>query len=151
MSNQTSGLSNLLSMTLDELADLPENKPFPPGVYEVSVGFSTKIINDKPTVFLNLTHLATKELANSLDTSPNPGDESSIMFMLANNDGAVNEFSQGKLKNIWKALAPVASGNTFEEFMDSAKGVNCFVVLKLRENTKSPGTFTQDLVTIIPS
>lgn len=134
---------DLLDMDLDELADLPEFKVFPAGAHRVTISWANKVINNKPSVELNLTMIEVLELADPNDaTVINAGDSCGILFMLKNNDGSKNEISEGQLKKIMTELRESGvEGRSVAEIMENSQGMECIVVTTKKEDKKNPGTF----------
>lgn len=143
-----SELDNLLDSTLDDLADLPEFKPFPPGAHRVTIQLESKEINKKPAVELKMKLLETMELSDASAEPLEPGAETNCLFILKNNDGSANEISQGQLKNVLIALRDgLGVQGTNREIMEAGNGTECLVVTKLRENKNTKQMNTQ-LVTL---
>lgn len=143
MSN-SNALDALLDSTLDDLADMPEFKPFPAGAHVCTLEFKPKEINKKAAVEVVLIHVSTEELVDSAATPPKPGDTTNCLFILTNNDGQPNEISQGKLKMILAALKETTGGTTNREVMEGAKGIHCLVVTKIRTNDKDKNNIMQN-------
>jgi len=124
MSNET--LNALLDAQLEDLADLPEFKVFPPGTHRVSVTFGTKEINQHPAVEMKMKMIDTVELANVSDETPAPGDECGVAFMLD------NEFGQGNLKQVMLPLAAACGTGSIGETIQAANGMEVTVTTGLR-------------------
>lgn len=142
-------LNSLLDASLDDLADLPEFKPFPAGAHRVMISWAEKEINKKPAVELNLKMLETLELSNPSDEAPKPGDTASVAYIFKNNDGSANEISQGKFKKILKELRDsfVLNTSSNREILEQTQNAECVVVTSVREN-KNNGTKNLDVVRI---
>lgn len=142
-------LDSLLNGTVDDLADLPELKPFPAGAHRVTIEFEPKEINKKPSVLLHLTLIETMELSNAGDEPLAAGAKTNCMYMLLNNDGSRNEISQGQLKKILSSLqAGLNLSGTNSEIMEGAKGAEVVVITKTREN-KTNGTLNTQIVELM--
>lgn len=143
-------LDALLNGTVDDLADLPEIKPFPAGAHRVTVEFETKEINKKPAVFLHMTLVEHLELADTNDEPLVAGAKTNCMYMLLNNDGKPNEISQGQLKKILLSVKEGlgVSSSSPGDIMEAAKGAEVVVSTKLREN-KSNGTFNTQVIELM--
>ena len=131
---------DLLDSTLDDLADLPEFKPFPPGSYKVTVHFEEKEINKKPAVELKMKLRDIIEVPEIPEDGklPEPGKaETQLLFILRNDDGSKNEISQGQLKKVLQILQPAFGGNTPREIMAAANGAEVGVVLKTKFDKKN--------------
>lgn len=138
-------MASLLSGSLDDLADLPEFKPYPAGAHKVIISFKEKVINKHPSVELTMKAVETLELAEPAGEGNMPleaGAETSVAFMLD------NEIGQGKFKEIMKVLAPVTGASQLSEIMQAANGMEVTVVTKKRENSKEKGQFFTDVVSM---
>ena len=127
-----SELDSLLDVTLDDLADLPEFKPFPVGAHRVLASFAKKEINKKPAVELSFKYIEPVELADPADAVPAQGAESSVAFMLD------NEFGQGNFK---KCAAPFRASmgfTTIREVVEGVKEVECVLISGLRKDKNDP-------------
>ncbi len=91
----------LLDKSIDDLADLPEFKVPDTGMYKLTVQASTKIINDKPAVQVDVTVREVVELVDTTipeaDRAKN-GDKFNLLFILKNDKGEDMEISWGRLK-----------------------------------------------------
>lgn len=138
-----STLSDLLDSEIDDLADLPEFKVFPPGVHKVKIKWEEKEVNDNETVELQMSAIETIELANPEDTPLAPGDEASVLFMLT------NEFAQGAFKKILKVLAPMCGTKGIKETMEASSGMEIDVVTKVRTAKSDKTKQYTDIVKIV--
>jgi hypothetical protein len=127
-------INDLLDAQLDDLADLPENKPFPNGAYAVTVNLAAKEINKKPAVEMKMKLLEVIELSSTEDPAPEAGAESNVLFILKNNDGSANEIAQGQLKKVLQALQPTFGGSTPKEVMENSKNASVAVVVKAKKD-----------------
>lgn len=142
-----SSINSLLDSTLDDLADMPEFKPYPAGAHKVIFDYVSKEVNNKPIVEFKFKAIETLELSDPAKDQPLvKGAETSIALFLRNNNGTRNEISEGQLKNTIKSLSQVFSGSSNREILDAAKGAEVMIVTKVRENKNSPGTFNTSLV-----
>lgn len=83
----------LLDGTLDDLADLPEFKPYVGGGHQVLASLALKEIKDHGMCpELSFKYIELRQLENPQDEAPKPGDEASTLFFLD------NEIGQGKFK-----------------------------------------------------
>ena len=128
-------MTNLLDYNLDDLADLPEFKPFPNGAHTARIKFEEKEINGNPAIELSLTGVSTEELADPNDTPIKPGDTASVLFMLN------NEFGQGALKAVLKPLGNHFGIANLRQIMEAANGTECLVVTKQRQNKDKTATY----------
>lgn len=139
---EAAALDSLLDSTLDDLADLPEFKPYPNGAHQVTIAFEKKTVNKHPAVELKMTAISTLELSEPTDAPLEKGSESSVLYMLD------NEMGQGKFKEIIKILsAHFGAGKKNAEYIEEAKGLQCTVVTKKRSNKDKTAEYT-DIVTM---
>lgn len=139
MTTQEFNLDTLLDGKLDDLADMPEFKPFPAGLHRVYGKMEQKVVNNHPCIELKLKAIETVELpANSEDTPLVPGAETSVLFMLD------NEIGQGSFKKVMKNIAEVFGvEKTNRELLAEMSGwVECVVVTKQRRNKEKTQTYT---------
>lgn len=135
-------LDQLLDGTLDDLADLPEFKSFPPGTHRVTVSMVDKTAKDKlvgghPAYELRMKYLETIELAASDDVSPVVGSEDSVLYMLD------NEFGQGALKKILTVAAAQFGAKPNRILLnEDMQNVECLVVTKSRQNKEKTKSYT---------
>ena len=144
---------DLLDDTLDSLADLPVNKPYPVGTHRVILNFEEKVINTKPAVQLKLKGIETAELGDPTKDVPiDSGQETQLLYILKNNDGTANEISQGQLKNILTPLveAGAISGRSTRELLLACNGLEVLVTTGLRQNkeTKEFSTTVKQITAI---
>ena len=125
---------SLLDRSLDDLADMPAFKVFPAGGHLCTLQWSQKMINDKPSIIAKLIYKSAVELADPTATPPEPGTECDVAFILRNNDGGVNEFGEGKWKDILKQLAPKVGGTSPRDIMEKSNNAEVMVVTKVRVN-----------------
>ncbi len=128
-------MMDLLDSSLDDLADLPEFKVFPNGAHICTIKFESKDVNGHPSIECTLTGISTEELANPADTPIAAGDVSSVLFMMD------NEFGQGALKAVMKPLAAHFGTSKISETIEAAKGAECLVVTKQRQNKEKTQTY----------
>lgn len=129
-------LDNLLDANLDDLADLPEFKPFPNGAYRVTIEFECKEVNKHPSVELKLTCVETLELSDAAaDVPVEAGTQCSVLYMLD------NEYGQGTLKEVLKPLAIHLGVTKVTELMECAKGTEVLVVTKQRQSKDKTATY----------
>jgi hypothetical protein len=140
--NQTLSMDDLLDGTLDDLADVPEFKPFAAGAHRVTISFdATKKINDMPAIEVKLVHVETMELSDPEATPPNAGDSTNVIYILKKKDdkGNVvrNELAEGQFKNLLASLAPsFPEATTNRAIMEAAQGYEVLAVTSIRENKK---------------
>lgn len=135
-------IDSLLDQNLDDIADLPEFKPFPAGAHRATVAFESKAIGEHPALVMKLTAIETVELADPAGTPTAAGDTTDVSFMLD------NEFGLGKMKEVMKPLSAHFATVKVSETTAAAQGAEVLVVTKVRENKKAPGTFYTDIVSL---
>jgi len=119
-------INNLLDATLDDLEDLPEFKPFPPGAHQVTASLSLKEINKKQCVELEMKMIETLEVSDSNDAPAKAGDSCSTIFMLD------NEYGRGNLKKVATPLGTALDTGILREIIEQAKDIECVVITSLR-------------------
>jgi len=140
--NQNVSMDDLLDGTLDDLADVPEFKPFAAGAHKLRLFFdATKKINDMPAIEVKLVHVETVELANPEDTPPNPGDSTNVIYILKKKDDkgntVRNELAEGQFKALLATLAPAfPEATTNRAIMEAAQGYEVLAATSIRENKK---------------
>ena len=134
-------IDSLLDVSLDDIADLPEFMVFPAGAHRCTIAFEKKMIGTHPAVELKLTALETVELTDPSETPLEAGTESSVAYMLD------NEFGQGNMKKVMKPLAEHFGITQVSQLMEAAKGTECLVVTKKRQNKDKTATYL-DVVSI---
>lgn len=137
-------MNALLEGTLEDLADLPEFKPYPPGSHHISIKLEQKIVNKHPGFDFKMKLIECKELADpQKDVAPEVGAETSILFLLD------NEIGQGQFKKVLTAAAAKFGNKKNSELIADMQNAEALVITKLRENKKSEGTFYTDVVEIL--
>lgn len=137
MSNQNIDLDSILDSTLDDLADMPEFKPFPAGAHRATITLEVKAVNDIPSLDIKLEGIETVELSNPEDTPIKQGDSTNQLVMLKKKDGTRNEYSEGKMKELLKPLAAHFGTTTNRETIEAANGCEVLVVTKLRKDDRN--------------
>lgn len=136
-------MDDILDGTLDDLADVPEFKPYPNGAHKVSIHFERKEVNKHPCVEVKLKAQETLELTDpEKDVPLEKGAEGSVLYMLD------NEIGQGKFKELMKPFAEqYGAGKKLTELMKEANGADVAVVTTKRAN-KDKTKLYMDIVTI---
>lgn len=134
-------MDDLLDGTLDDLADMPEFKPFAPGAHKMKLNFEQKAVNEIPSIELKLTVIESVELVNPDDAPPAVGDTTNVLFMLKKKDDngklVRNELAEGQFKNLLAQLAPAfPEAKSNREIMVAAEGFEVLGVTSIRENKK---------------
>ncbi len=134
MANDNFDVDAILDGTLDDLADLPEFKPFPPGSHVVTLNIIDKTgkdnrVNGHPGFEFKLTAVETLELSKPQEDQPLvKGAGTSILYLLD------NEIGQGQFKNIMKAAAEHFGAKSNRELLTDLQGATVMVVTKQRAN-----------------
>lgn len=134
-------LDALLDTTLDDIADLPEFKNFPPGSHHVKASFSAEVINEKPCFKLDFEYITPLELVDANDAAPKAGDKAGLMFTMT------NEFGQGAFK---KAAAPFVEAlgipNTNRAIIEAVQEVECYITTGVRKDKNDK---TKEYMTLV--
>lgn len=128
----------LLDGTLDDLADIPEFRPFPPGAHKVKFNWEQKEVNKHPVIEVKLVAVETVELAKPADEENKAlvgGETGSVLYMLD------NEIGQGKFKELLKSLAAHYGAKTTRELLTDAQGSEVLVVTDLRSNKEKTKSY----------
>lgn len=130
-------IDSLLDGTLDDLADLPEFRPYPAGTHRVNIKFEQKVVNKHPGFEMKMKAIETIELpAGSSEEPLAAGAETSILFLLD------NEIGQGQFKKVLMSLANHYGAKSNRELISDAQGAECLVVTKQRQNKDKTQTYT---------
>lgn len=125
-------VDSLLDETLDDLADLPQSKPFPAGAHKASMVVSRDA--KKPSLyFAKFTHQETLEVSAPTADLPKAGDEAVMFIHTKKKDGTPNEFGQGQLKMILAPLAEKLGTKNITELLEATKsGIDVAIVSGVR-------------------
>ena len=128
-------LDDILDETLDDLADLPENKPFPGGVHRVDLSIRRNA-KKAGQFIVEMKHKEVIELANPNEEHlPKEGDKATVFIATKKKDGTPNEFGQGQLKLIMSPLAAMLGTKNIGEIVEGTKnGVECAVLVSIRKD-----------------
>lgn len=134
-------VDDILDGTLDDLADMPEFRPFPVGTHRAVMSWEDKTkkadwINGHPAYILNLKAINTEELANTEDTPLKAGDETGVMYMLD------NELGQGSWKKILSSLSEHFGAMTNRELIAASNGAEVLIVTDQRSNKDKTKKYT---------
>ena len=129
-------IDSLLDGTLDDLADMPEFKPFPAGTHRVIFNLEYKVVNKHPSYEAKLKAEETMELATASDTPLAKGAETSVLYMLD------NEIGQGQFKKILTSMAAKFGQMSNRELIAEAKNLEVLVVTKCRPNKDKTQMYT---------
>lgn len=132
-------IDSLLDATLDDLADVPEFKPYPIGAHRAVIKWDyTKKVNEKVCVELSIQGIETVELTNPEDTPITPGMTTSMLFNFTKKDGTKNEIAEGQWKELLKPLAAHFGTANNRATMDASNGAECLAVTTIRADKKDP-------------
>lgn len=140
MENNTN-LDDLLDLSLDDIADLPEFKVFPAGAHRCTMALEKKEINKHPAWELKLTVIETVELPDPTETPPEAGTESSVAFMMD------NEFGQGNLKRVITPVGQHFGIAKMGALAEASRGAEVLAVTKQRQNKEKTQTYL-DIVSL---
>ena len=129
-------IDSLLDSTLDDLADMPEFKPYPAGAHRCTMKMEVKEINTITSIDINLTGIETVELADATDTPIVAGDTTNMLLMLKKKDGTSNDMSVGKWKELLRPLQAHFGTTSNRETMEASQGVEVLVVTKIRTDKR---------------
>lgn len=131
----------MLDGTLDDLADLPEFKPYPVGTHAVILTIVDKTapkdrVNNHPGFEVKMKAVETLELANSDDTPLVAGAETSVLYLLDNPIG------QGSFKKLLASAAEHFGAKSNRELIADLQGATVAVVTRQRQNKEKTQTYT---------
>ena len=130
-------LDTLLDGTLDDLADMPEFRPYPTGTHKVVFTLVQKPINGKPAFEAKFKAIETLELANPGEDTPlAPGAEGSVAFILD------NEYGQGSLKKVLLAASEKFGKKSNRELIQDVQNAEVAIVTNLRGNKDKTAYYT---------
>jgi len=131
----------LLDGTLDDLADMPEFKPYNPGLHRCAVSITQKKVNDFPVFEVALKNKETVEPAAGEDPVAE-GAETSCMYFMKHSNPKVAELGQGKFKMILAAAAVHFGAKSNRELINDINGSEAIVATGLRDNKEKTKKFT---------
>ena len=131
----------MLDGTLDDLADLPEFKPYPAGTHAVVLTIVDKTaaknrVNNHPGFEVKMKAVETLELASSDDQPLAAGAETSVLYLLDNPIG------QGSFKKLLASAAEHFGAKTNRELIADLQGATVAVVTRQRQNKDKTQTYT---------
>jgi hypothetical protein len=131
----------MLDGTLDDLADLPEFKPYPAGTHAVVLTIVDKTaaknrVNNHPGFEVKMKAVETLELASSDDQPLAPGAETSVLYLLDNPIG------QGSFKKLLASAAEHFGTKSNRELIVDLQGATVAVVTRQRQNKDKTQTYT---------
>lgn len=141
MAQDNFDIDAMLDGTLDDLADLPEFKPFPVGTHAVVLTIVDKTapkdrVNNHPGFEVKMKAVETLELANSDDTPLVAGAETSVLYLLDNPIG------QGSFKKFLASAAEHFGAKSNRELIADLQGATVAVVTRQRQNKEKTQTYT---------
>jgi len=141
MAQDNFDIDAMLDGTLDDLADLPEFKPFPVGTHAVVLTIVDKTapkdrVNNHPGFEVKMKAVETLELANSDDTPLAAGAETSVLYLLDNPIG------QGSFKKLLASAAEHFGAKSNRELIADLNGATVAVVTRQRQNKEKTQTYT---------
>lgn len=132
----------ILDGTLDDLADIPEFKPYPPGSYLLD--FSLEADKKVKSVFYGRMKVkGVKELADTSMTPPEVGAETGTRFDLA------NEFGQGNLKKVFIAMTDKFGKKMNREYIEMLKNPVEVIAITDQRPNKDKTVWYTNLVEIM--
>ena len=129
---------DFLDSTVDDLADLPEFKPYPLGSYIFTFAGWDTLFNDKkkPTgVELEFSLRSVLEMADPEEMATFNAEEGrkwKTRILVKKKDGGRNEFGEGQLKNFLNVLRERFPGESTREILDGGVGSDLAITLKQR-------------------
>ena len=141
MAQDNFDIDAMLDGTLDDLADLPEFKPYPVGTHAVVLTIVDKTapkdrVNNHPGFEVKMKAVETLELANSDDTPLVAGAETSVLYVLDNPIG------QGSFKKLLASAAEHFGAKSNRELIADLQGATVAVVTRQRQNKEKTQTYT---------
>lgn len=129
-------LDELLSGSVDNLADKPEFKPYPAGVHGVAVFFKEKKEKDFQGVEVRFTYVEAIELSDPAEKAPEPKAEQVLSLNLLAENEQQREFAQGTYKQIVQALIAKFGVGSPRDLMNNNQGAGAIVTSSLRKAGK---------------
>ena len=131
----------MLDGTLDDLADLPEFKPYPAGTHAVVLTIVDKTaaknrVNNHPGFEVKMKAVETMELADSNETPLVAGAETSVLYLLDNPIG------QGSFKKLLASAAEHFGAKSNRDLIADLQGATVAVVTRQRQNKDKTQTYT---------
>lgn len=149
-------IDSLLDGTLDDLADMPEFKPFPIGAHRVTINMEQKVVGDIPSIEVKITALETVELTDPEATPCMAGDSTNVLFMLFKKDDKTqklvpNELGQGQFKNFMTSIAPSFPELTSNRaIMEAAQGLEVLMSTGQRKDKRDASKVYTSIESVNP-
>lgn len=142
----------ILDETLDDLADLPEFKPYPNGAHVAELVLD--IVPAKPgkpqAYKAAFKYVQAAELENPTDVAPNPGDQFTIFLHTKKKDGTPNEIGQGQLKILAGPIGEKLGLRSVKEICEATKsGIQVMIVTKTRKQDGYPDSMNVNKCAIV--
>jgi hypothetical protein len=139
--DQTFNLDTLLDGTLDDIADLPEFRPYPTGAHKVSfkIEQNAKDLEAKKLsiYYVQMVAIETLELSNPEETPLTAGSRASTRYDLS------NQYGQGAFKKILASIATVYPGKSNRELIAvCAESQEAVVITKITTNKDKTQSYT---------
>jgi hypothetical protein len=125
-----------LDGTLDDLADVPEFRPFPAGTHKAVITIVQKLINKHPAFEVNLTALETIELAKADETPLVKGATTSVAYFMD------NELGQGKFKELLASIKEHFGAKSNGALIAEVQNAEVLVVTTVRQNKEKTQSYT---------
>lgn len=139
MAQDNFDIDAMLDGTLDDLADIPEFRPFPAGSYRLN--FHIEADTEKKAIYYGrIKNLETLELNNDSELPMEIGGEAGIRYDLS------NEYAQSAFKKILASLAEHFGAKSNRLLIEDAKSpVEVIAILRQTTNKKN-GKVYNDIV-----
>ena len=135
-------ISSLLDGTLDDLADLPEFKPYPAGAHKVKLHIE-RDAKKKTIYFAKMKYISVEELNNSEDEVPAVDTETSVRFDMA------NEYGQGAFKKAFAGLAKQLNLSRLGDILEALRNPqDALVVTDITKDKKNADRVYVNLVEV---
>jgi hypothetical protein len=154
--NNFPDIDQLLDGSLDDLADLPEFKPFPAGAHSATiVSWERKLFDDKADSNKKNTAIVVRFKADSTiePTDPadvvSPGQETEYMYFLAHHSSPkAAEIGQGGFKALMASLVEFYGADTPRNLMEKSTGASVLIVTGKRADKKDKSKVYSTLDTL---
>lgn len=135
--------NDILDETLDDLADLPQSKPYVAGAHACKMFITRPDPKKQSSYLVKFKHVDTLELANPGDEAPKPGDEAVMFIHTVKKDGQKNEFGQGQLKMILGPLSDAIGSRSISDCLGATKnGIDVVIVSGVKTQKDYPDQMT---------
>ena len=137
---------------LDDLADLPEVKPYPAGAHLAKMTITKKdgkVADGKkspPSYMAAFEYVNVLELTDPSKTPPNAGDKAFVNIYTKKKDGTPNEFGQGQLKVL---LAPISERTGLKSVNELLEATKAGVEVAITTGIKKGQEGYSDQMTVV--